>query len=77
MNQQTVIHRLTQVQNFKPSGLLVTVGGQPQVLTPATAIVTKGNQKQFWTYVGHEAVLVVYTASGWVAQTTQNKRRQQ
>jgi hypothetical protein len=76
MQTQTVIHRLTQVQNFKPSGVLVTVQGQSQVLTPATTIVTKGNQKQFWTYVGHEAVLVVYTGSGWVAQLNQNKRRQ-
>ena len=75
-NEQTVIRRLTTVQTYRPTGVLVSVNGQPQVITPDTNPVTKNGRKQFYAYLNHVPTLIVQTAQGWVAQTSnQNKRR--
>lgn len=70
---QTLSLRPTTRQSF--ASILATVQGQSQIVTPATNIVTKAGQRQFWTYINHNPVLVVYTGTGWVAQSTQRKRQ--
>jgi len=69
---QTLSLRPTRQSNSF-NAILATVQGKPQIVTPSTSIVTKAGQKQFWTYIGHDSVLVVYTALGWIAQTTKRK----
>ena len=63
-----VIHRLTQVQVYKPCGLLVNVRGKLEILSPSTTIVSKQGVKQFYTYINHAAVLVRFISGQWVAQ---------
>lgn len=62
------IKRLTQIQTYKPSGILVTVNALPVIAFPATSIIEKQGVKQFYFWHKNKSILAKQNEAGWFAR---------